>query len=119
MAIEKNNFGLCEICLGINSIDSYKCVMENIAKKIVEELDFIDASMIRMSDRTCKKLEIASYCGLSDLSWLSALDHLSVLNLCGNQISDLTGTVEQTALTDLDLSKNLLTEFFFKSFTSV
>lgn len=66
MTCEKNNFGLCEICLGINSIDSYKCVMENIAKKIVEELDFIDASMIRMSDRTCKKLEIASYCGLSD-----------------------------------------------------
>ncbi len=65
MANKDDNFGLCNICLSINSLDSYHEVMTSIVKKI-SELVFIDASLIRLIDKSGQKLEIAAHCGLSE-----------------------------------------------------
>lgn len=59
------NFGLCDICLSINTLDSYKDVMNSVVKKI-QELVFIDAALIRLIDKEGTTLNIAAHCGLSE-----------------------------------------------------
>lgn len=48
--------------------------------------------------------------GIADLSPLSGLVHLQEVSLANNVISSLNGFLFQTALLDLDLSQNFLTE---------
>jgi len=65
MANKNDNFGLCDICLSINSLDSYNDVMNSIVKK-VQELTFIDAVLIRLMNKEGTRLDIAAHCGLSE-----------------------------------------------------
>ena len=65
MANKNETFGLCDICLSINTLDSYNDVMNSIAKKI-QELVFIDATLIRLINKEGTRLDIAAHSGLSE-----------------------------------------------------